>query len=91
MNNTWINVISLYFNAGHYEQMFQPNSVPRPMVIGTIDLYNFNQGTVILNVVENQVSGKPGEFIISQTSQLIKMNFDVVMKQSKINTLIHYF
>ena len=70
------------FNVGHYTQTVEPN-----LLIGTIDFYHFMPLTDHAWGSQGQHEAKPIGVFFSHSFDLIGMNFDVVMKQLKLNIL----
>ena len=59
------------------------------MLIGTIDFYHFMLFSLILILPgDHKVKSKPLHFIISHTFQLIGVEFDLILRQFKLNILI---
>ena len=75
------------FNVGHYMQTFQPIFFTPAMLIGTIDLYHFIPLLLTL-ALPGQCKAKPLGFIFSHTFHLIRMKFDLLLKQFKLNIQI---
>ena len=77
------------FNTGHYTQTVPPNFFVHAMLIGTIDFYHFIPCPLTLTLPGiHKISTKQSiGFIFSHTFQLIRMKFDVVMKQFMLNIL----
>ena len=78
-------------NIGHYTQTVQPNFFIPALLIDTIDFYHCIPFSLTLTLSRGQVSlmayAKPICFIFSDIFHLIRMKFDFVMKQFKVNIL----
>ena len=74
-------------SIGHYTQTILPNVFIPAMLIGTIDFYHFMPFTLTLTLPWGQAQheAKSIGFIFSHTFHLIRMKFDVVLKQFKMN------
>ena len=73
------------FNIGDYTQTVQPFFfIPAILYIGTIDFYHFISFSLTLILLGGR-KAKPIGFIFSNTFHLIRVKFDVVMKQFKLN------
>ena len=84
------------FNVRHYTQTVHPIVFIPAMLIGTIDFYHFRSLSLTLTLsgghkvstMQNLLFfGFCFFFFFSHNFHLIIMNFDVVMKQFKLNTL----
>ena len=78
------------FNVGHYMPTVQPNYIVPAMLIGTINFYHF----ILFSLTLTMPGGSQGQrkvkltgFIFSHTIHLIRMKFDIVIKQLKLNIL----
>ena len=79
------------FILAHYRQTFQQNSLLPAMFVSTIDFNHFIPLPVTLTLdsgSQDQHKPKPVAFIFLHTFLLIKMKFDMVLKQFKLNILI---
>ena len=77
-------------NVGHYLQNVQPKFYIAAMLLGTIWLLPFCTTFTDLDIAwgsQGQHKAKPAGFIFSQTFPLIRMKFDMMMKQFKLNIL----
>ena len=77
------------FNTGHYMQNFLPNFFIRAMLLGTIDFCHFIPLLLTLNLpwFTKSAQSKPIGFIFSHTFHLMRMKFDMAMKQFKLSIL----
>ena len=96
----WINVMSRLrparlegfsrrnFNSEHYRQTFRPALlIP---VTGTIDFYHFSPFSLTLTLLcshKIRQKEKPVGLIFSLTFHLVRMEFDVMIKQFKLNIM----
>ena len=71
----------------------QPDLLIPAMLIGAIDFSHFIplSQTLTLAWGHKVCKAKPLGFIFSHTFQLIRIKFDVVLKQFKLNILIQHF
>ena len=72
------------FNIGDYTQTVQQFFFIPAILIGTIDFYHFMSFSLTLTLLGGR-KAKPIGFIFSNTFRLIRVKFDVVMKQFKLN------
>ena len=80
------------FHIGHYPQTFQPNLFNPALLLGTIDFYHYYTTFSFSNLdlawgSQDQRKAKLLCFIFLHTCQLIKMKFDIVLKQ--LNLKLH--
>ena len=77
------------FNIGHYRQTVQPNFVIPAILVGTIDFYHGIPLLLTLTLPGGHKDSAKQDILasFSRTLLLIRMKFDVVMKQFKLNTL----
>ena len=81
------------FNVRHYTQIFLPNTFPA-MFVGTIDLCSLKTLSTILTLPEShKFNRKQNQLVVFflHISQLIRIKFNVVLKQFRMNILTLLF
>ena len=77
------------FNVDRCEQTLQPNSFVRAVLIGIVDLIVHHlQWPWPWMRITRSVESKSSWLVLLLTSLMIKMKFDVVLKQLKLNILV---
>ena len=90
-SSVWLAILSgKNFNVGYYRQTFQPNFLIPAMLMVAIHFYHFIPLFLYFDRAlwsQGQHKAKPVGFIFSRIFRLIRMKFDVLMKQFKLNIL----